>query len=396
MLENLSQIVYVKVNKALSLVDFPYDGFKMACSPESKHMAKHRIAGINFDHQHMGDLLRLVMQHDEAEIVGICHADAEKMQPVIDLLRIPQQLVFTDYRQCIETCSPTVAILCPSTATHGEWVCNVAPYELDILLEKPFAASLSEADTIIAAMNKTGKRLAVNWPLAWYPPHCTAKRLIDEGAIGQVLNVHYYDGNKGPVRHTVDKITVAGEELVRAKRESWFYDPVLGGGSLMDYLGYGATLATWYMHGRKPIEVTAMVDQPVGLDVDEHSVTVARYETGLSKFETRWGTFTDPWTHQPQPKCGFVLCGDKGTISSYDYELAIGIQDAACPEGKEIPVDDLKPPWSDPITYFLHCLDNDLPVEGPLSPEIARIGQQIVDTAWHSSRLKRTLALRET
>ena len=51
-----------------------------------------------------------------------------------------------------------------------------------------------------------------------------------------------------------------------------------------------------------------------GLEVDEHSVSVVRYARGLSTFETRWGTFTDPWTHQPQPKCGFVLKGTDGTI----------------------------------------------------------------------------------
>ena len=35
-------------------------------------MAKSfRVAGINFDHMHMGDLLRLVHQHPQAEIVGI-------------------------------------------------------------------------------------------------------------------------------------------------------------------------------------------------------------------------------------------------------------------------------------------------------------------------------------
>ena len=53
-------------------------------------------------------------------------------------------------------------------------------------------------------------------------------------------------------------------------------------------------------------DVTAMMHVPTGLEVDEHSVTVARYEHGLSKFETRWGTFSDPWTNQPQPKCGFA------------------------------------------------------------------------------------------
>jgi len=31
-----------------------------------------RVAGINFDHFHMGDLLRMVANHPEAEIVGIC------------------------------------------------------------------------------------------------------------------------------------------------------------------------------------------------------------------------------------------------------------------------------------------------------------------------------------
>ena len=61
------------------------------------------------------------------------------------------------------------------------------------------------------------------------------------------------------------------------------------------------------------------MDIPEGLEVDEHSITVARYAQGLSKFETRWGTFTDPWVTQPQPKCGFVITGTHGTISSYAY-----------------------------------------------------------------------------
>jgi len=31
-----------------------------------------RIAGINFDHFHMGDLLREVHEHPRAEIAGVC------------------------------------------------------------------------------------------------------------------------------------------------------------------------------------------------------------------------------------------------------------------------------------------------------------------------------------
>ena len=58
-----------------------------------------------------------------------------------------------------------------------------------------------------------------------------------------------------------------------------------------------------------------MVDEPTGLEVDEHSIVVARYAHGLSKFETRWGTFTDPWIIQPQPKCGFVILGTEGSVA---------------------------------------------------------------------------------
>src|SRR5205814_10346873 len=123
----------------------------------------------------------------------------------------------------------------------------------------------------------------------------------------------------------------------------------LGGGSLLDYLGYGVTLGTWFHGGREPSEVTAVVDQPAGLEVDEHSITICRYEDGLSRFETRWGTFTDPWTLQPQPKCGFVLVGSDGTISSYDYENTIRVQTKDRPDGFDVPVDELKPPFQNPV-----------------------------------------------
>ena len=42
-------------------------------------MRTWRVAGINFDHAHMGDLLREVHEHTRAEIVGICHADTKRM-----------------------------------------------------------------------------------------------------------------------------------------------------------------------------------------------------------------------------------------------------------------------------------------------------------------------------
>ena len=46
-------------------------------------MAKWKIAGINFDHMHMGDLLRQVHEHPSATITGICDDDPARMEEAI-------------------------------------------------------------------------------------------------------------------------------------------------------------------------------------------------------------------------------------------------------------------------------------------------------------------------
>ena len=361
-----------------------------------------RVVGIDFDHMHMGDNLRMAFDHPNVDIAAVCDASPARMANAIDAFSLRDEQVFTDFHECLEKTKPDFVILCPATARHGEYVEAIAPYGPHLLVEKPFAATLAEADRMIAAL-QPNQRFAINWPLAWNPVHRTAYRLISEGLIGDVIEVHYYDGNRGPLWHLADKVETTPEWVEQEKTRSWFYKREAGGGSLLDYLGYGTTLGTWYHGGRKPTEVTCMVDHewggrpcpPSQLEVDEHSITIARYEHGLSKFETRWGTFTDPWTHQPQPKCGFVMVGSEGTLSSYDVEPHVRVQTRKHPEGYEIPADTLAPPHQNPIQYFVHCLENDLPIEGPLSVEISRIGQQIVDTAYQSAQQKRTLPLIE-
>jgi glucose-fructose oxidoreductase len=357
-------------------------------------MAKRwRFVGINFDHMHMGDLLRMVHEHPGAEIAGVCDDDPKRMEGAIGTFSIPRDRVFTEVRECLARTRPDVAILCPATGRHAEYVKRVAPHGVHVFVEKPFAASLKDADAMIAAMRKTGKTMVVNWPLAWYPPHVTTKRLIDEGRIGDVTEVHYYDGNRGPLRHVADKVEIGEAAAAREKSTSWWYQRKKGGGSLQDYLGYGVTLGTWFLGGRAPLEVTCTVDARPGLEVDEHSVTVARYAFGLSKFETRWGTFTDPWTLQPQPKCGFGVAGTRGTISSYDYETTVRVQTRERPEGEVVPVDTLPPGRRNPIEYLIRCLETGDKVTGPLDPALCRIAQRIVDSAALSARLKRTVKL---
>lgn len=351
-----------------------------------------RVVGINFDHMHMGDLLRQVHDHPGAEIAGVCDRDPARMAQSIANFAIPPDRVFTDVATVMAT-GPDLVILCPATADHATYVEMVAPYGCNILVEKPFAASLADADRMIAACAASGARLAINWPLAWYPSHVTLKRMIDDGTIGAVREVHFYDGNRGPLYHLADKIEVTEEEVRRLKPDSWWYKAASGGGSLLDYLGYGATLGTWFLNGEAPIDVTATTWAAPGLQVDEHSITVLRYARGMSRMETRWGTFSDPWTLQPQPKCGFVVVGDAGTISSYDYDPHVTVQTRDHPEPRQIATDPVMAPDRGPIEHVLHAFATGSPLRGALDPSIARIGQRIVDTAFASAKAGRTLPL---
>ncbi len=354
-------------------------------------MARLRFAGINFDHMHMGDLLRMVDEHPDAEIAAVFDPDQRRMESAIQNFAIPADRIFTDLDTCLQAARPDIAIICSAPAEHARYVEAIAPTGAHIFIEKPFASSADDARRIMAAI-RPGQKLMVNWPLAWTRSHNTAKRLTDEGRIGELIEVHFYDGNRGPLYHLADKVEVSDDEVEKQKASSWFYKKAAGGGSLIDYLGYGTTLGTWFHGGREPIEITAVVDETPGIEVDQHSVTVARYAQGLSKFETRWGTISDPWTLQPIPRCGFMLVGTKGAIASYDYDDHVTLQ-LRGGEPQAVPVDEPKPGRRNAIEYIVDCIRNDRPIEGPVSAEMGLIGQRMIDTALASSRQKRTLPL---
>jgi len=356
-------------------------------------VAKYRIVGISFDHMHMGDLLRAVAEHPDAEIAGLYDPDRAKMAQAIANFAVPEDRVFIELETCLTRTRADLAIVCSATGAHAETVERIAPHKMHVLVEKPFAASVADARRMIAAMAPTGYRLAINWPSTWSPGLNTAKRLVDEGVIGRLIEVHYHGGNRGPLYHLADKIEVSDAVVNAQKPNSWWYKKAAGGGSLLDYLGYGATLGTWFMNGAAPIEVTSVVDETPGIEVDQHSITICRYAQGLSKLETKWGTLTDPWTLQTQPKCGFILVGTDGTISIYDYDDFVTLQTRKQPEQTPVPVDTLPPGRRDPIDYMLDRIARNAPIDGPLDPALSLIGQRIIDSALLSAARKCTVPL---
>ena len=140
-------------------------------------MSRWKVAGINFEHFHMGDNLRLAAAHRDIEIVGVCDEQPTRMTEAVNDLGLPASRVFTDWEACMDSTQPDLVLLCPAAAGHGEWTRRVMSRGAHVIIEKPMAASLNEADEMIAAATEANRCLAINWPMAWYAPHRTAYRL---------------------------------------------------------------------------------------------------------------------------------------------------------------------------------------------------------------------------
>ncbi len=340
-----------------------------------------RVVGIGFDHMHIGDQLKTAIDHPDAVLVGVLDSDPQRAALVLADLGVEVPIT-TDFDELIRLTSPDVAFVCSTTAEHPAWVEKLAAASVHMIIEKPVADSLEAAEKMVADAAAGGVVMAVNWPTAWLASHRTAKRLVSEGAIGRILTVHSYGGNRGPLYHSHGKIEL--HPSLEDKAGSWWYSPEAGGGSLRDYLGYAATLSTWYRDGEMPWAVTAARHVPAGLQVDEQSVVIGHYAEGLSVFETRWGTYTDPWTQQPQPHCGFVLNGTEGSITSWDYDDGVTLHSAAGIE--RLANDEIPAAEQTSLANLIAHLRDARPLDPPMTPEISLAGHRIVEAAALSAR----------
>ncbi len=82
-----------------------------------------------------------------------------------------------------------VAVIVTPPATHSELAIRAMNYGCHVLIEKPMAVSVQEADAMIDAAKKNDVRLGVSWQNLFNPAVLKAKKLVDSGAIGDLLHV---------------------------------------------------------------------------------------------------------------------------------------------------------------------------------------------------------------
>jgi len=339
-----------------------------------------RFVGANFDQMHMNTNLQWVRDHPDAEVVGVCDetptTSTGSIERAASDLDLDDDAVYDDLDRCLTETTPDVVIGCPRNSLHADFVERVAEYDVAVAIEKPMAVTLADADRMVAAMAETGNLFVVNWPVMWDPVKHTVKRLVDGGTIGDVIEVQYYGGNAGA-----------------PPADSWFYDPEDGGGSMLDYLGYGATFSTWFRGGELPGSVTAERYVPEDMAVDVQSSTVCRYENGLSTLQTTWRMLTNPWETEPLPAKGYEVLGTDGAISTRDPRSEIRVTTSDDPEGHAVEPDDLPERFQNLAAYVVDRLERDVGPEGPADPEFCREAHRIIETARRSAEAGERLDL---
>ena len=155
-----------------------------------------RVAVLGMAHDHLWTNLKQLGEIDGAEVVA--GADFDERLLTKFTAETGCSVTYGDYEALLEEVKPDAVFGFSATAEHADIVEMCAPLGIDVMVEKPMAATLEQADRMLVASKKHGNKLMVNWPTAWSRSLRTAKRLVDEGAIGDLWQLTWRGGHCGP------------------------------------------------------------------------------------------------------------------------------------------------------------------------------------------------------
>lgn len=95
----------------------------------------------------------------DARVVGGCDLDPTRRKRAADRYGIA---VFEDFDQLVLATTPDVVIIGTPPDSHSAYCVRAFAAGADVICEKPFAASVDEADEVLSAARTAGKRIALN------------------------------------------------------------------------------------------------------------------------------------------------------------------------------------------------------------------------------------------
>jgi len=125
------------------------------------------------------------------EIVAAAEIVPDKLEKYRQEMGIPHG--YTDYREMLEKEHLDFVSVVTWPPTHAEMVIEAARAGVrGILCEKPMTLSLEDADRMLDACNNAGAMLVVNHQRRFAAPYVTARNVIAQGAIGEVIQMETF------------------------------------------------------------------------------------------------------------------------------------------------------------------------------------------------------------
>lgn len=247
------------------------------------------------------------------EIVAVCDVIEERAQLTGSKYNAP---AYTDYKKTITESDADLVSVCLPNYLHAPVSIFAAEQGKHVLCEKPMATSEKEAQDMIAASEKAGKKLMIAHNQRFVPSHEKAKQMIAAGELGKLYSFRTTFGHGGPEGWSIDG------------KDSWFFRKEEAFIGALGDLGVHKADMIRYILGEEFTEVASMIESSAkeNSDVDDQAVTILRSQTGII------GTLTASWAYKGGEDNSTVIYGEKGNLRLEDdpnYSLIASFTDGS-------------------------------------------------------------------
>ena len=321
-------------------------------------------------------------ENPDAKLVGFYDINQQRAE---ELAKKYGAKAFASVKDLLADENIDAVSICVANHAHAEVTIKALEAGKDVLCEKPMATTMEDCEAMVATAKKTGKKLMIGQNQRLAKAHAKAKKLIDEGWIGNVLTFRTTFGHGGPETWSVDP-----------GKNTWFFDKTKAAMGAMADLGIHKTDLIQFLLGQKVVKVSAEVTTLDKTDangnliqVDDNAICIYTMENGVI------GTMTASWTFYGPEDNSTVLYGTKGIMRIYDNpDFAIEI---FTKDGEKIYMDVEAIQTNDNqtksgiIDLFMECLTEDK--EPEISGENVLSAMRAVFGALQSAKEGRTINL---
>jgi UDP-N-acetylglucosamine 3-dehydrogenase len=233
------------------------------------------------------------------ELVAVCDINQERALEVAEKYSV---LSYTTYEELLKSAEVDAVSVCTPNYLHAPITIAALEAGLHVLCEKPMATSKEEAEAMIGAAEKNGKKLMIGHNQRFVPSHQKARQLIANGEVGRIYSFRTAFGHGGPEGWSVDG------------KESWFFEKEKAFVGAMGDLGVHKTDLLRYVLGEEIVEVGAFVETNAKdfADVDDNAVCVLKTESGII------GTLAASWAYTSKEDNSTIIYGEKAILRLED------------------------------------------------------------------------------